>query len=353
MKNLILLVVMLEFISLTGFSQRDINLNSKELINMFSYYDHFDSFYYCDDYYGYIYDSIGIVVYNTGNPENIWQVGNPEKGDWTSGYPHINGGNKVLITDTIQTYPTNNESIVELHIVKPGWAYVYGCCWSSFQFGFYFKCDTDSLKDGLKVEVSFDGGQTFANASDSVGLLNLPMSVDSIHSYYYTEPPAVGDHFTISGNQYGSLFPHYENWVEYGFSFEEREEIAAEINYMVIKLTFKSDGVDEGKRGIMIDALNINVVDFCHWIGIENQKTSKEIKVYPNPASRELYVDIPNAEQYPCTFEMVSYSGQKAIEEEISSNQFVVDISKLPTGVYVYRITNSFGLLKINKLIIN
>ncbi|HQL70029.1 MAG TPA: T9SS type A sorting domain-containing protein [Bacteroidales bacterium] len=353
MKNLILLVVMLEFISLTGFSQRDINLNSKELINMFSYYDHFDSFYYCDDYYGYIYDSIGIVVYNTGNPENIWQVGNPEKGDWTSGYPHINGGNKVLITDTIQTYPTNNESIVELHIVKPGWAYVYGCCWSSFQFGFYFKCDTDSLKDGLKVEVSFDGGQTFANASDSVGLLNLPMSVDSIYSYYYTEPPAEGEHFTISGSQYGFLFPHYLDWVEYGFSFGEREEIAAEINYMVIKLIFKSDEVDEGKRGIMIDALNINVVDFCHWIGIENQKTSKEIKVYPNPASRELCVDIPNAEQYPCTFEMVSYSGQKAIEEEISSNQFVVDISKLPTGVYVYRITNSFGLLKINKLIIN
>ena len=93
------------------------------------------------------------------NPNNLWQVGQPQKTIFTSAF----GGNNVIVTDTINSYTVNDtSSFIIYHTVQSGLlgtgdeATIQGVYWS----------DSDSLNDFWKIEFSPDNGATWVLISD-------------------------------------------------------------------------------------------------------------------------------------------------------------------------------------------
>ncbi|MFI5220854.1 MAG: hypothetical protein ACHQK8_00905, partial [Bacteroidia bacterium] len=88
-----------------------------------------------------------LLFIDTSNHKNIWQIGKPNKSKFDSAYSKPN----ALVTDTLNPYPINDTS---RFIIKNSIGYGY----LGTSLGFYYKLNTDSLKDFGMIEISMDSG---------------------------------------------------------------------------------------------------------------------------------------------------------------------------------------------------
>lgn len=73
--------------------------------------------------------------------------------------------------------------------------------------------------------------------------------------------------------------------------------------------------------------------------------------LYPNPASEQVTVEFSMA--YPLAeFQMTDISGKTVLKTHLSTNRQTVDISAIPAGTYIYRISNPKGLEESGKLVV-
>jgi len=93
-------------------------------------------------------------------PDNIWEIGEPNKLFLDSAFSFP----KAIITDTNDFYPTSNNSFFDLYIGN------YNIDWfpDDIFIEIKHKFDTDTLKDGGYITVSYDMGETWANIIDDV-----------------------------------------------------------------------------------------------------------------------------------------------------------------------------------------
>jgi hypothetical protein len=81
--------------------------------------------------------------------------------------------------------------------------------------------------------------------------------------------------------------------------------------------------------------------------------TNVTAKVYPNPASTLLNVEVGLANGQTGTICLYSSLGEKVICEEITQHITILPINTLVPGIYYYRITNENGkLIKADKVMI-
>ncbi|MBW7914274.1 MAG: hypothetical protein H3C54_11410, partial [Taibaiella sp.] len=98
-------------------------------------------------------------IIDTANyPNNIWQIGEPQKTTFNSAHSYPN----AVITDTINAYPVNDTSVFYFKVVSyhpPGlpqhWYELVG-------FSFNYRLDIDS-GEIVKVEISTDSGMHWVN----------------------------------------------------------------------------------------------------------------------------------------------------------------------------------------------
>ncbi|WP_170178582.1 T9SS type A sorting domain-containing protein [Flammeovirga pectinis] len=105
-----------------------------------------------------------------------------------------------------------------------------------------------------------------------------------------------------------------------------------------LSLTYKEDNVYEGFSNSYI--LQINEVIPT---GLENE-LSKSISIYPNPANKEVFIEVPNVQTIGLT--VVSTTGQLIHKEQVlKGNNYrnVLDVSTFKTGVYVLIIQTEKG----------
>jgi hypothetical protein len=69
------------------------------------------------------------------------------------------------------------------------------------------------------------------------------------------------------------------------------------------------------------------------------ERFTKSVRVYPNPFHDRVYVEVTSADMQG--FELVNMEGQVLLKGRVSGNQFqkVLDVSYLPTGMYVLKLT--------------
>jgi hypothetical protein len=89
------------------------------------------------------------------NPNCVWQIGRPQKPVFDSARSYPN----AVVTDTLQTYPTNDTSSF---ILAQGGLYGWGYPSYAGITGWY-KVNSDSLTDYGMIEVSVDSGATWIN----------------------------------------------------------------------------------------------------------------------------------------------------------------------------------------------
>jgi hypothetical protein len=88
--------------------------------------------------------------------------------------------------------------------------------------------------------------------------------------------------------------------------------------------------------------------------GIENEKqkiTSTEAIIYPNPAGEQITVDFSRL-YTSATLQLMDISGKTIFISQLTSNRQTIDISALPSGTYLYRISNQKGLEETGKFVV-
>ncbi|MCW3788956.1 T9SS type A sorting domain-containing protein [Plebeiibacterium sediminum] len=80
-----------------------------------------------------------------------------------------------------------------------------------------------------------------------------------------------------------------------------------------------------------------------------SEKDIFTLKVFPNPATDILWVEGYN-EMMPIRIELFSLNGQKVLDQKLINNN-TVDISRIKTGIYIYKVTQD-NQVNTNKILI-
>jgi hypothetical protein len=176
---------------------------------------------------------------------NIWNIGKPYKPFFKAAYSIP----LALVTDTSKAYPNSNVSSLEF-VIKTD---------DLTNIGFWHRFNTDSLSDGGTIEVSLNGGASWANIVD--------MTNFSLNNCYSKSSK-------ISSNNNKPGFSGNSNWIHTTIS-------SGALNYARFRFTFTSDNIDSNKDGWMLD----NFTFGCIGTGINEVGTDHPFKIFPNPTS--------------------------------------------------------------------
>lgn len=239
------------------------------------------------------------------HPNNIWQIGSPQKNIINSAYSAPN----VIITDTINSYPINDTSeFIFKHIDQGGYSTPH-----SAELAGYYKVNSDSLNDYGTIEISLDKGATWINL--------VTDTVYNSHYYWFTPKPI------LTGNSNG--------WQNFWVSLAGLGS-AFNVNWqdtILLKFTFISDSIADTLDGLAYDNFQ-----FCDGVeGIEEILNKNLISVYPNPTTGLIYIN----RQYKSLNESIQIfnsTGQLLFEDSSFNSEFIdTQKIKLIDGLYLLK----------------
>ncbi len=259
------------------------------------------------------------------NPNNIWQIGSPQKQILSTAYSPSN----VIITDTINPYPINDTS--SFIISKTASGGVLGPGWVGTEFfisGQYY-VNSDTLNDFGMIEFSPDNGDTW------IDLLTYD-PYDEYITWYdgnggNTRP-------TLSGNSGGWKF-FLADLYPLGWMFDINFE-----DTMLYRFSFISDSIDNGMDGLMFD--NLDVHDF--FSSISEIDSHSLFVAGPNPVRDILNIKFNSPEFVIGRFNelyITNQLGQVLLTKRLDnfnvlSDNIELDLSNLSPGIYLLQIGN-------------
>jgi hypothetical protein len=237
---------------------------------------------------------------------NIWQVGPPQKVIFHSAATPPN----ALLTDTAAPYPVNNMSRFSFKAVP--WV-----TWGILAVQWMQKIDMDGGHDGGIIEYSVDTGSTWTN------VFNDP------HVYsFYGFPPE--DQDTLLTGEYafsGTDTTWRDVWLCFDMSWLSFNDS------IYFRFIFKSDSIDGGKEGWMIDNMTTHI-SMMHPVK-ENEKKDY-MNVYPNPAKDIVYIEFEKVHQFHLIEDMklVGPDGKLVRQWRDLPTKYWFDVRHFPEGMY-------------------
>jgi hypothetical protein len=288
MKKIFLLLLILQSSTLL-FSQKD-----------WACYINFENNTYCYE------DTL--FIDNLSNPNNIWQIGVPNKALFDTAYSIP----KAIVTNLDSVYPINDtSSFTIIHTINMA-LFNLGGMWIDAKY----KINSDTLTDYGKIEFSPDNGMTWINAY-----------TDSVYFASYENPKPA-----LSGKSNGWQNLYVRFWDQnhhYNFSYGDT---------VLWKFTFISDSIQTNKDGWMLDNIDVN-----DWYEGIQELFPETIHTYafPNPAtdhSTILFDNKNNSVASLVVFDALNRTIMK--RSEIKGSETIIDVSNFPPGVYFYKIYN-------------
>jgi len=265
----------------------------------------------CDNYCLTFEDTIclnHLIIDTAAFPQNLWQIGRPQKPLFDSAASPIN----AIITDTIHPYAINNYSVFIINNTTT-MGDVYG--FRIFQ-GIY-NVQTDSLQDYGRMEFSPDKGTTW---------------IDLINDTIYNAVVWDSQKPVLTGNSHG--WKYFDVLlVDIGSVFNIQLG-----DTLMFRFTFTSDSIPDNLGGLMYD--NICFQDFIEGISEIHFKPIKS-KIYPNPSSNIFTIEFENPKSE--IFQLAVYdihSKPIITKENITDNKTTIDAQQFKPGTYVYKLTN-------------
>jgi hypothetical protein len=273
------------------------------------------------------------------NPDNIWQIGTPGKSFFNAAY----AGEKAIVTDTINPYPTNNVSSFIYVIHDP----FTMDCFTSMEF--WHKYDTDTLNDFGTIEASYDGGNSWFVASDTAGV----GAMQSIFYWWHDFHPS-GNYYTqhslkISGKS--------DEWILSKFNWSwwlpvDRDTIISNPDSLMIRFTFTSDSIQDNREGWMIDEITTTAATMSGCSGRNDMLPEDDIKIYPNPFSSYAVLEMKDEFRNAAVHIYNSY-GRKVREiNNLSGKEVMIERNNLQPGLYFLNIIQQGKLIGSKRLII-
>lgn len=250
--------------------------------------------------------------------QNIWNIGQPNKLVFTGG----KNDSMCLFTDTSLHYKENISSSFQVYAtVKNGdYNYLDGNALLSF----WHKLNTDTLKDGGFIEISYDSGITWVN------VLNDSFNFEAYHADQ------------LGYNMYHSSQKLYNG--ESGFSGSINEWTYVEIpliryilvftkSHTRIRFNFISDSIPSQKEGWMIDDIKLSHVQLHGGLS-QLDKSTNTLSVYPNPCSDQITVTSIQ-ENFNGTLSIFNMEGKMMQTYALPETRSVrVDVNALQEGIY-------------------
>ncbi len=84
-------------------------------------------------------------------------------------------------------------------------------------------------------------------------------------------------------------------------------------------------------------------------VGIKNKLTENEFSIYPNPSNGFLTLEFKNYDN--AFIEIFNSTGEKALEQKISTVFTAINMKKYSGGIYFYLVRNKSGIIKSGKVI--
>jgi len=258
------------------------------------------------------------------NPEiNIWEVGQPNKDSFTSAY----SGKEVIITDSINFYPNNLNDYFTLRIP------CYDNYWGEGILSFYHKYQTDSLRDGGVVEVSYDNGLNWVNIMDDINHINT----NFIGLYKDT---ITGGKYGYSGNS-----GHWE-YVEFYWWWIALTK--NDYDNLLVKFSFISDSVNSHKAGWMIDDIVFRGYSIT---GSVEKSNTGQPELFPNPTDGLISFEFPESIERKYYIEVYDLNGTLVKKEYMINRN--IDIRDLKSGLYLLKIFDSKTQVHSRKILKN
>jgi hypothetical protein len=259
------------------------------------------------------------------NPNNNWQIGEPQKTIFNNAYSSPN----VIITDTINSYLPSDTSIFIITHVSEGGGFTYP---HTAILSGYYKSNCDSLNDFGLIEFSPDQGATW------IDLINDP-TYDEYLEWSTPKPILTGStlewtHFWVNLAGLGEVF---------------NIELSDTLYY---KFSFVSDSIIEELDGLMFD--NLHFEDWYESIN-DNSYNHFNSKVFPNPAISNLTIEYDNLQKNTFELTIFNIDGQEVLSKQNSSeNKFEINLRDYTSGLYFYKLVNIKNNQKsIGKFLIN
>ena len=259
---------------------------------------------------------------DTTIPNNIWQIGKPNKHLFHDAYSIPNG----IVTDTVNSYPINNNSV--FYLITPG--DFHGKSHTG-NLDFWYRIDSDSLLDWGKVEVSVGSSHTWKNIVSGNGVHGLFWVYDTAGNIIRQTGT---DTIVFTGSSHG--------WYKLLFyqNFNDNEVIDS-IRY---RFTFHSSNSFASRDGWIID--NIGFVDY--WESAFNKQ--EEFNIYPNPVPDYMNINCGNKIN---AYEIMNSTGQVLDRRTVVTSSLHIDVSGLVSGFYLYKLQFINGQQVIGKFVKN
>jgi hypothetical protein len=279
------------------------------------------------------------------SPDNLWQIGIPQKSYFNQAYTVPN----AIVTDTINWYPVRNKSFFDVYFnyTNTHWGYS-----RSLFLDFQHKFDTDTLKDGGYISVSWDMGLTWTNIIDD-SLSNLlwyvspaspGMGYGNINVYVNSDTLFNGEH-GYSGKSNG--------WVKtslawYNLAVKGRLDFPPDT--MILRFNFISDNDNHDKEGWMIDEIRLILIDlgsgFQDFIDGQNKAF-----ISPNPIKSAATITL-DKNYDRVDFELMDFSGRTIQEGSCKQcSSFTLQRGHINPGMYLLNIIPGKSPAETHKLV--
>jgi len=288
-------------------------------------------------------DSLNFISVDTAS-QNIWQIGTPQKTYFNAAY----SGSRAIVTDTTNPYTSNNYSYFDLYLGT------YNLPWYPWNIFMDFKqkYDTDTLKDGGYITVSWDKGLTWMNIiKDSVynqygggAIPGNDFYIPSINLYTENDTLSNGE-YGFSGKSYG--------WVHTAFSwFYLPVKFDFPPDTMIVRFNFISDNIDNPKDGWMIDDIKLYAIDLGGGI-YDIPFTENFMTVSPNPMNSVASIFLDKYYN-KAEFEVFDSKGNSVMHNFYTNcDSFTFEKNQLPQGIYYIKVTFDNNVTQTKKIIIN
>lgn len=197
-----------------------------------------------------------------------------------------------------------------------------------------FLCDSLSVTGNGTITAG-------TNLAGVVGVLDDPYSLGHSRKicYEFDVPTVINETIQLD-LQFPAVFdsPNCPNEVKYCLDVEIKDEDCRMCEYEVcppVETTVKSK-VDTGDVGNT--PMNMN--------------ESLEVSVYPVPASKEITVEINDADLVEAVIALISLDGTLVKEEKVNANRAVLDLEGIAVGTYILKV-QSGGKETSEKVIVN
>jgi len=251
-----------------------------------------------------------IYIDTLNYPNNLWQIGSPQKALFNSSYSSPN----ALITDTKSFYPTNDTSVLYLwHTAhfNPGW-------WPFLEFK--YKMDSDTLNDFGKIEVSPDLGHTWIDVLKVASTMGWDCIIRTDQNNWF---PC--DSLSLTGTSDG--------WYKFSLIMFAWDQLFGHNDTLLFRFTFISDHIETNQEGWMID--DILMIDIIE--NIEEVSNNSTANIFPNPSEKLITIEVTDFTIFDLT--ITDNSGRVVLSRtRVAGNSTEVNISYLLPGVYYYNL---------------